>query len=114
MIFDIGANTGIYSIIAGAINPRANIFSLSPCPTYLKLRRNQALNGFEMELVPAAASNYDGSAQMWEPVGCEISYGGTVNSNIQPDVPSREITVECVKLSTFAGLQEPGPRRSRG
>lgn len=44
---DIGANVGYYSLVAGALNPKANIVAFEPFPdTYEVLKRNIKLNGF--------------------------------------------------------------------
>jgi FkbM family methyltransferase len=47
-VLDIGANTGLYAVLACAANPAARVFAWEPVP-YLaqKLRNNISLNGFE-------------------------------------------------------------------
>jgi FkbM family methyltransferase len=104
VIFDIGANTGVYSLLAFAVNPRAQVFAFEPVPRiFERLRRNVELNRFNIALEPVAASNYDGGAAMWEPVGCDVSYCGTVNSNLyQPEVPAEKLSIRAVRLSSFA------------
>src|SRR5260370_25620164 len=46
-VLDIGANTGLYAVLACAANPAAKVFAWEPVP-YLaqKLRNNISLNGF--------------------------------------------------------------------
>jgi FkbM family methyltransferase len=47
VILDIGANTGIYSLVACAVNPQARVICFEPVPaTLAKLKWNLALNGF--------------------------------------------------------------------
>lgn len=45
VILDVGANTGLYSVLAGVQNPGARIVSFEPHPTnYARLTRNVELN----------------------------------------------------------------------
>jgi FkbM family methyltransferase len=65
---DIGANTGIYSILAGAANPAGRVIAWEPAP-YLaaKLRANIDVNGFgdSVEAREAAVANRDGEAEFF-------------------------------------------------
>ena len=46
VILDIGANTGIFSVIAHTINPEARIIAFEPQPNIFNvLKRNSSLNG---------------------------------------------------------------------
>src|SRR6202043_1589129 len=66
-IADIGANTGVYSLAAGAINPAARVVALEPVPRiYDKLRTNVALNTFQINAIRIAASHADGDAVMFD------------------------------------------------
>ena len=43
---DVGANTGLYSILMGKLNPGTNIFAFEPHPqNFHRLKKNLALNG---------------------------------------------------------------------
>ena len=45
VIFDIGANTGIFALVSGAANPKARIFAFEPVSrVFEKLKGNVALN----------------------------------------------------------------------
>jgi FkbM family methyltransferase len=105
VILDVGANTGVYSLLASAVNPDARIFAFEPIPRIFdRLRSNVELNRFNLSLEPIAASNYDGSASMWEPTGFDVSYCGAVNSNLYQDqeVPAHELVIRTNRLDTFA------------
>lgn len=104
VIFDIGANTGVYCLLPYAVNPKSKVFAFEPVPRiFEKLKRNVELNGFDICLEPFAASNFDGTASMWEPVALDVSYGGTVNSNLYDNkTPARQLTVQTKRLLTFA------------
>lgn len=52
-ILDVGAHTGLYSLFACALNPRAEVFSFEPFPPiYRRLLANIAMNGFRQRCTP--------------------------------------------------------------
>lgn len=60
-ILDIGANTGIYSMVAKSINAKANVFAFEPSiHTYKKLQQNNDLNKFDVKCEQIALSNTNG------------------------------------------------------
>jgi FkbM family methyltransferase len=65
-ILDVGAHTGIYSLYACALNPRAEVFSFEPLPhPYSRLVENCKLNAFDSrcKTFQGAVSNTAGSAR---------------------------------------------------
>lgn len=104
IILDIGANTGVYSLLAFAANKEARVFAFEPIPQiFQKLKRNIELNGFDISLEPTAASNYDGSASMWVPEGVDVSYCGSVNSNLyESGLHAIRLDIQAQRLSSFA------------
>lgn len=57
-IFDIGANIGLYSLIAQARNPQAQIFAFEPSrQTFETLQANCKLNRFHIQCLQLAISN---------------------------------------------------------
>jgi len=61
VIFDIGANTGIYTLIAKTINPSAKVIAFEPSKeTYPKLSYNNSLNKMDSILEKIALSNTSG------------------------------------------------------
>ena len=60
-IIDIGANTGVFSLVAGAVNPTAKIIAFEPLPdNYNKLQANVRLNNFNIVAHRIAISNQSG------------------------------------------------------
>lgn len=58
VIFDIGANTGVYSILTNKVNPGASIFSFEPYPVNVtRLKKNLELNGTRVQIVEKAVGN---------------------------------------------------------
>ena len=61
VVFDIGANTGIYSLVTKSINPEALVYAFEPSShTYYKLKKNNALNEFKIKCEKIALSNISG------------------------------------------------------
>lgn len=60
-IIDIGANTGIYSMVAKTINPNSKVFAFEPSiHTYKKLLLNNKINKFDIKCEQIALSNCNG------------------------------------------------------
>jgi FkbM family methyltransferase len=69
--FDIGANTGLYSLIAASDNPRRLVYAFEPVPRVFDcLRRNVELNKLHnIHINPCAITNYDGEIALYVPNG---------------------------------------------
>lgn len=60
-VIDIGANTGVYSLIVKALNPKAKVYAFEPVQrTFSWLKKNIELNGFDVKPEMIALSNING------------------------------------------------------
>lgn len=102
VIVDIGANTGIYSLVAKSINQKSKVFGFEPVHrVFEKFLLNCKLNNFDIHCLPYAASNYNGEAIIYD-VPSEHVYSVTVNKNIaKPGIKTIETKIQTQKLSTF-------------
>lgn len=67
VIFDVGANTGIYALVASCLNPTATIVALEPVErVFHRLQRNIELNGRNVTLEKVAASDTTGVAVIYD------------------------------------------------
>lgn len=69
-VIDVGANTGVYSLLACAVNSEAKVLAFEPVPRiYERLCRNVELNNFtsRCKVTNAAVSDYAGSAKFHVP-----------------------------------------------
>jgi FkbM family methyltransferase len=67
VILDVGANTGIYTLVACCMNPNANVIAVEPVErVFQRLQRNVELNGYKVTLQQVAASDTNGSATMYD------------------------------------------------
>lgn len=61
VIFDIGANTGIYSLTAKALNSKAKVVAFEPSTnTFNKLVKNNDINNYDIVCAPIALSDESG------------------------------------------------------
>ncbi|MCK6649636.1 MAG: FkbM family methyltransferase [Bacteroidia bacterium] len=82
VIFDIGANTGIYSLIAKAVHPNSKVFAFEPVKrVFDKLQENIQLNKFDIYAQEEAISNSTGTAVIYDTYSDHI-YSVTVNKNL--------------------------------
>lgn len=66
VFFDVGSNTGLYSLILAGSNPKAKVWAFEPSPgPFEYLSRNIAANGFNGRIHPikTALSNQEGTAE---------------------------------------------------
>lgn len=67
VIFDIGANTGVYSMVAKTINPKSKLYAFEPSiNTYNKLKLNNKINNFDIFCEQIASSNSNGSQLFYD------------------------------------------------
>ncbi|MBN4051611.1 FkbM family methyltransferase [bacterium AH-315-M05] len=79
VIFDIGANTGIYGLSARTINGNAQIVCFEPSKsTFLKLKRNIQMNNFDIVAENVALSNKTGE-QLFHDVKSEHQVSASLN-----------------------------------
>lgn len=101
-IVDVGANTGIYSLIAKTLNPNAMVFAFEPVSrVYQKLKENIQLNKFDIIALEVALSNSDGTATIYD-TDSEHTYSVTVNKNMfSSDTHVLATTIQTIQLDTF-------------
>ena len=100
-VIDIGANTGVYSLVAKTINPNAAVYGFEPVKRVMeKFQKNCALNHFDITCMEYAASNFDGEAVIFDSIA-EHVYSVTVNKNTAPNTETIETKIKTKKLSTF-------------
>ncbi len=83
VVFDVGANTGIYALITKAMNPQARVYAFEPLPwIFQKMNKNFMLNNFDVTPYDYALSDYSGTAKVFlEEDGTHV-YSVTVNKNM--------------------------------
>ncbi|MCW3076480.1 MAG: methyltransferase [Bacteroidetes bacterium] len=101
VIVDIGANTGIYSLISKTVNPSSQVLAFEPVKrVYEKLCSNCKLNSFNIECFEYAISNSDGEATIYDRPTPHV-YSVAVNKNISGLPNSIPTKIKTKKLSTL-------------
>ncbi len=102
VIFDVGANTGIYSLIAKSVKPSARVFAFEPVKrVFEKLEVSNRLNDFDIQCFDQALSNTDGTATIYD-MPTEHIYSVTVNRNANaPDIAVIPTEIKVARLDTF-------------
>jgi FkbM family methyltransferase len=98
VIFDIGANTGIYSLVAKTVNPEARVFAFEPVErVFDKMVKNYELNKYIITCYQKAVSNYSGKAKIYDTTE-EHVLSVTVNKNLHSRGSKvKEIEIETIK-----------------
>jgi FkbM family methyltransferase len=70
VILDVGANTGIYALVANCVNPGAIVIAVEPVErVFHRLQRNIELNGGNISVEKLAASDTTGVAVIYDQPG---------------------------------------------
>ena len=103
IVLDIGANTGIYSLVTKTLNPTAKVFAFEPLPKVLEyLNYNVEINNYDIEIIPKAASNFNGTAKVFLMEGHDFDNSVTVNKSLlSSDTPQKELGIETIRLDDF-------------
>lgn len=100
-IIDIGANTGIYSLVSKSVNPNSHVFAFEPVKrVFEKLLFNNDLNNYNIHCYELAISNYDGEAIIYDAPTPHI-YSVAVNKNISGLSNTIQTKIKTQKLSSF-------------
>jgi FkbM family methyltransferase len=105
VIFDIGANTGIYSLIAKSLNEDADVFAFEPVKrVYDKLVVNNLLNSYNINCIPKAVSNATGTALIYDNSE-EHEYAATLNKDNSGNILTSSAVIETIRLDDFISEQ---------
>jgi FkbM family methyltransferase len=114
VIIDVGANTGLYSLIAKSINPSAEVHAFEPLVRiYSILNTNISLNNLAEHATPifahrSALSDYNGDGQMFD-LPVEHMYTASLNKDIHKErgnpIPACTENVKVQRLDHFLNSQ---------
>jgi FkbM family methyltransferase len=102
VIFDIGANTGVFALIAKTMNSNSSVYAFEPVKRVCeKLSKNIYLNGYDIKAVEKAVSDKNGSAIIYDtPTDHILSV--TVNKNLaSKETVVVETEIQTVSLNSF-------------
>lgn len=106
-ILDIGANTGIYSLVAATINPNAEVFAFEPVQRTASIfNSNLELNPtLNIKLFELAVSNDNGTATFYD-LPTSSQYSASLNKDMLASFTNRiSYDVTVVKLDDLKELK---------
>tara|TARA_B110000263_G_scaffold242812_1_gene248778 strand:+ start:599 stop:1522 length:924 start_codon:yes stop_codon:yes gene_type:complete len=108
-IFDLGANSGVYSLVAKSENPNSRVYAFEPVERVFKvLEKNISINNYDVACFKKATSNIDGTGYFFdddEPFTNSV----VVNMDLQEVAEGRgvetnslhKVETELITLDTF-------------
>lgn len=99
IFIDVGANTGVYSLIAGAANKQ--VYAFEPVPDiFVQLKRNIALNKFDnIDAIRSAVTSYDGTIDLYVPYSPGFPTSSSTLFGFRP--PINKLVVKAETLDRF-------------
>jgi len=112
IVWDIGANSGTYGILAKALEPQCEVIFFEPIPKAADLiRMNLKLNNFEGKMFEMALGDFDGEGEIFFEEGQDFATSVTVNKNTLPDgIKSDPMKIQVRRLDSLIleeGLKAP-------
>ena len=103
IVLDIGANTGLYSLVTKVLNPTSKVYAFEPLSKVLEyLNYNVEINNYDIKVIPKAVSNFNGTAKVFLIEGHDFCTSVTVNKSLLADTtPQKELEIECIALVDF-------------
>lgn len=105
MIFDIGANTGIFSIIAKASNSKSIVYAFEPQPNVFEvLEKNNLINHFDIHCMPIALSDQSGDLPFYNTGTTSFDSLNTTHGSLNKEWRTRDqisIIVKVIRLKDF-------------
>jgi len=103
VVLDIGANTGLFSLITKSLNSESIVYAFEPVErVFEKLESNCKLNNFDIKCEKLALSNNNGEATIFDLEGEDHVYSVTINKNLNdPNVATKEVLIKTKRLDTF-------------
>ena len=105
-IIDLGANSGVYSLVAEAVNPGARVYAIEPFPPVVEiLTRNLELNESTLQLHRVSISDHVGQERLFSTSQSTFEYSASLNADFNPDADA----FTMVEVTTLDALLDRHP-----
>ena len=106
-VLDVGANSGTYALIAGAVAPRGQITAFEPVARNCKvLRRNIALNRFRVAVEQVAVTAKSGPVVIYDVVDAPLNYSASLEGQGEHAVAYE---VHGISLDNWLAARDDAP-----
>jgi FkbM family methyltransferase len=100
VIMDVGANSGVYTLVAKAMNKDADVHAFEPIErVFNTLEKNIQINSFHVSTVKKALSNGDGTAIIYD-VNTPNQYAASLSRNVFGSDVHEEV-IETIRLDSY-------------
>ena len=113
VIFDIGANTGLFSLISKSVNPESQVYGFEPIDrTFQKYAANCRVNAYDVHCEPLALSDKTGVGYIYD-LPVENLYSATLNQNFSDNHHERigQIKTNIATKTLSDYIEEKGIKR---
>jgi FkbM family methyltransferase len=103
IVWDIGANSGTYGILAKALVQEAKIYFFEPIPKAIEMiHENLRINGFNAEVFQLALGDYDGTGEIYFGKGIDFATSVKVNTNLlESGQEADSIEISVIRADTL-------------
>ena len=107
VVWDIGANSGTYGLLAKALNSDCEVVFFEPIPKAVEMiKANLRLNGFQGKVLEIAIGDFDGEGEIFFEKGHDFATSVTVNKNTVPDgLESEVVKINVRRLDSLIAEQ---------
>lgn len=110
VVWDVGANTGSYGLLAKHFAPHSEVSLFEPLRDPIEIaQENFRINKFEGNFHRLALGNFGGEAKVFLESDLDFAYSVTVNKNLAPEKAKRELTIQVERASAFIENSEGVP-----
>ena len=104
VVFDVGASTGLFTLIAGTINPKIEVHAFEPVPEIFdSMVRNIAANGLtNVEAVRACVTDHDGEIDLYPNQSPALPFQASIRENYGGHETPRKIRAQALTLDSYA------------
>lgn len=97
-VLDIGANTGVYSLVTKSVAPGAKVFSYDPVKrVFDKLKENVLLNQFDIQCFNVAVSDHTGKAKFYD-TNDEHTYNVVINKDYSNNPLYHPVEIDVITI----------------
>jgi FkbM family methyltransferase len=104
VVFDVGASTGLFTLIAGTTDPNIEVHAFEPVPEMFdSLVRNIAANGLtNVEAVKACITDYDGEIDIYPNQTPALPFQSSIREYYGGHETPRKFRVQALTLDSYA------------
>jgi len=107
IVFDIGANTGIFALVAQTVNPNAEVYAFEPIErVYNKLVLNNKINNFDIKCYKLALSETNGQIKVFDQPLTHETTVSLERNVLESAENSQLVEIEKINLKSFIEMNQ--------